>query len=61
MNIAIIGCGYVGTAVACHWHRDHEYYVTATTTTKKRVSELEQVAQWVVIKADDETTGVLWM
>lgn len=60
MNIAIIGCGYVGTVVACHWHRDHEYYVTATTTTKERVSELEQVAQRVVVmQGDDETTGVL--
>lgn len=56
MNIAIIGCGYVGTAVARHWHRNNRYQVTATTTTPERTSELEQVAQRVVVaKGDDET------
>jgi saccharopine dehydrogenase-like NADP-dependent oxidoreductase len=56
MNIAILGCGYVGTAVARHWNRDNRYRITATTTTKERMSELEQVAQQVlVIKGDNET------
>ncbi|HEY9872909.1 MAG TPA: SDR family oxidoreductase [Candidatus Obscuribacterales bacterium] len=56
MNIAIIGCGYVGTAIARHWHQDNSHIVTATTTTKERVAELEEVAQRVVVmKGDDET------
>ena len=56
MNVAIVGCGYVGTAVARHWYQDNQYQITATTTTKERLSELEQVAQRViVIKGDDET------
>lgn len=56
MNVAIIGCGYVGTAVARHWHRDRRYQITATTTTPERTSELEQVAQRVIVaKGDDET------
>ncbi len=56
MNIAIIGCGYVGTAVGRHWHRDRRNQITATTTTPERTSELEQVAQRVVVaKGDDET------
>lgn len=56
MNIAIIGCGYVGTAVARHWHQNNRYQITATTTTPERTSELEQVAQRVVVaKGDDET------
>ena len=56
MNVAIVGCGYVGTAVARHWHQDNQHHITATTTTKERLSELEQVAQRViVIKGDDET------
>lgn len=53
MNIGILGCGYVGTAVARLWHQNN--HITATTTTKERVSELEQVAQKVaVIKGDNE-------
>jgi nucleoside-diphosphate-sugar epimerase len=56
MNIAIIGCGYVGMAIARHWHQDNSHIVTATTTTKERVAELEEVAQRVVVmKGDDET------
>lgn len=55
MNVAIIGCGYVGTAIARHW-QDNNYYVTATTTTKERVTELEPIVQRVVVtKGDDET------
>lgn len=56
MNIGILGCGYVGTAVARRWHQDNSYHITATTTTEERVSDLEQVAQKVVvIKGDNET------
>lgn len=55
MNVGILGCGYVGTAVARRWHQDNSYHITATTTTEERVSSLEQVAQKaVVIKGDDE-------
>lgn len=54
MNIAIIGCGYVGTAVARLW-RSAGHTVTATTTREERVAELEQVAQRVVVaRGDDE-------
>jgi nucleoside-diphosphate-sugar epimerase len=56
MNVGILGCGYVGTAVARRWHQDHSYYITATTTTEERVSDLDPVAQKVVvIKGDNET------
>lgn len=56
MNVGILGCGYVGTAVARLWHENNRDRITATTTTKERVSELEQVAQKVVVlKGDDET------
>ncbi len=56
MNVGILGCGYVGTAVARRWHQDNSYHITATTTTEERVSDLEQVAQKVVvIKGDNET------
>lgn len=55
MNIAIIGCGYVGTALARHWHQNNSHIITATTTTKERVAQLKEVAHRVVVmKGDDE-------
>ncbi len=49
MNIAIIGCGYVGCAVAQLWQQKMTFMVTATTTTPERVSTLQSVAQKVVV------------
>ncbi|NEO51733.1 MAG: SDR family oxidoreductase [Okeania sp. SIO3B5] len=48
MKIAIIGCGYVGTKVAKLWSQNG-HQVTVTTTTPEKVSELENVAQQVVV------------
>ncbi|WP_353932169.1 NAD-dependent epimerase/dehydratase family protein [Okeanomitos corallinicola TIOX110] len=48
MNIAIIGCGYVGYAVSQYWqHKD--FVITATTTSNERVPELQTVAQKVIV------------
>ena len=48
MKLAIIGCGYVGSAVACLWHQpDNELIVT--TTTPSKVNELEAIASKVVV------------
>jgi nucleoside-diphosphate-sugar epimerase len=56
VKVAIVGCGYVGKAIARYWQHDARYQITATTTTQERASELEQLAQQVVIvKGDDET------
>lgn len=56
MKVTIIGCGYVGTAVACRLHQ-LGYFVTATTTTPERIPELEKVAQRaILLKGDDETS-----
>ncbi len=53
MKIAIIGCGYVGTAIARRWSQEG-HTVTATTTTPSRLKELEAVAKrGVVIKGND--------
>lgn len=49
MNIAIIGCGYVGCAVAQTWQQKMTFMVTATTTTPERVPTLQTVAQKVVV------------
>ncbi len=49
MNIAIIGCGYVGYAVAKFWKENSDFIVTATTTTPAKVTGLQEVANKVEI------------
>lgn len=58
MNITIIGCGYVGTALAQYWHQEQSHLITATTTTNERIEELEKVADKVVVMKGDDTTAV---
>ncbi len=56
MNAIIIGCGYVGSAVAQHW-RNLGHAITATTTTQERIGELEKVAnEAIILKRCDEET-----
>ncbi|EGK88690.1 SDR family oxidoreductase [Microcoleus vaginatus PCC 9802] len=56
MNAIIIGCGYVGSAVAQHW-RNLGHVITATTTTQDRIGELQKVAnEAIVLKRCDEET-----
>lgn len=56
MNIAIIGCGYVGTAVARHFSQLGNV-VTATTTTPDRLQELETFARRVfAVKGNNAST-----
>lgn len=55
MKVAIVGCGYVGTATAKHLRGKSDCTVTATTTTATRVVDLEGVAQRVaVLKGNDK-------
>ena len=54
-NAIILGCGYVGKAVANLWRRS--LTVTATTTTPTRLTQLEDVAPRVeLFKGNDEAT-----
>lgn len=54
MNIAIIGCGYLGLEVASLWAKKG-HHVTATTRTPERLPELSKVAQKsVILKGNDE-------
>jgi nucleoside-diphosphate-sugar epimerase len=48
MKLAIIGCGYVGSAVARLWHAAGNE-VTVTTTTTDKVAELQAIASRVVV------------
>ncbi|MGI8503315.1 MAG: SDR family oxidoreductase [Hassallia sp.] len=54
MNIAIIGCGYVGYAIAQYWQQNSSFVVTATTTSPERVPALQSVAQNVVLVSGND-------
>ncbi|MBN3950152.1 MAG: SDR family oxidoreductase [Nostoc sp. NMS7] len=49
MNVAIIGCGYVGYKVAQYWQQKMDFVVSVTTTSPERVPALESVSQRVVV------------
>ncbi len=52
-NIAIIGCGYVGTALAAQWQLQG-HFVTGTTTRPERATALQTtVGRVAVIKGED--------
>ena len=48
MRIAVIGCGYVGSAVANLWHRLGED-VTVTTTTSSKTEVLKTIDRKSVV------------
>src|SRR6202012_1191932 len=53
-NIAIVGCGYLGSESARIWTQKGNH-VTATTRSHERLDELSKVAQKIVIlKGNDE-------
>jgi len=52
----IVGCGYVGKAVARCWRP--KFTLTATTTSANRVSELEALVDRVVIVRGDDEIGL---
>ncbi len=58
MKVAIIGCGYVGTALAHYWNQELGFFVTATTTTPERVALLEEVAQRVAVVNGNDMEGL---
>ncbi|MBN3886903.1 MAG: SDR family oxidoreductase [Nostoc sp.] len=49
MNVAIIGCGYVGYKVAQYWQQKMNFVVSVTTTSPERVPALQSVSQRVVV------------
>lgn len=56
-RIAILGCGYVGRAVAQHW-RSHGCSITATTTTPERIEELEHIVDRALVLHGSDTEAV---
>ena len=53
MKVGIIGCGYVGSAVARLW-QEKGHNVTVTTTTPEKVSNLSPIAETVVVTRGDD-------
>jgi nucleoside-diphosphate-sugar epimerase len=56
MNILIIGCGYVGSAVASFWHKQG-HHLTVTTTSPEKISTLKTIAnRAIILKGNDYDT-----
>ena len=55
MKAAIVGCGYVGKAIAQKWTA-LGFNVLATTTSPERIEELQQLASQVVVLTGDDKT-----
>lgn len=56
-RVAILGCGYVGQAVAQHWVAQG-LQVTATTTTLQRLAELEAIATTATLARGDNPASL---
>ncbi|MEH2297749.1 SDR family oxidoreductase [Nostoc sp.] len=54
MNVAIIGCGYVGYEVAQYWQQKMNFVVSVTTTSPERVPALQSVSQRVVVTCGND-------
>lgn len=53
MRVTIVGCGFIGLALARHWSQDPALRLTLTTTSAARVGALEPLAERVaVLRAD---------
>lgn len=57
MKLAIIGCGYVGSAVARLWYEAGNE-VIVTTTTPEKVSRLKKIASQVVVLSGNDLASL---
>ncbi len=56
-KVAIIGCGYVGKAVASYWYQQG-YIVTGTTTREENISDLENIAHNPLVASGDNLEAI---
>jgi nucleoside-diphosphate-sugar epimerase len=56
-NIAILGCGYVGSALADCW-QEQGHFVTGTTTSRERVTSLSKIVSNAVLMKGDDLAAV---
>lgn len=48
MNVLIVGAGYIGSEVACHWTKMH-HRITVTTSRSKRLEEISDCSQKYIL------------
>ncbi|MFM6000004.1 MAG: SDR family oxidoreductase [Dolichospermum sp.] len=58
MNIAIIGCGYVGYAVGKYWQSNNNFLLTATTTNPERIAFLQTISDKVIVTSGNDLLGL---
>lgn len=56
-NVAILGCGYVGSVLADYWQAQG-HFVTGTTTSPERVKTLSKIVSQVVLMKGDDVEAV---
>jgi len=56
-NVAILGCGYVGGALANYW-QERGHFVTGTTTSRERIASLSEMTSQVVLMRGDDASAV---
>ncbi len=56
-KVAILGCGYVGSALGQYW-QEQGHYVTGTTTSGERVASLSEIVSQVVLMKGDDATAM---
>ncbi|MBE9118787.1 SDR family oxidoreductase [Lusitaniella coriacea LEGE 07157] len=57
-NIAILGCGYVGTALARYWQKQADLTITATTTTPEKIANLEAITDRALLLKGNNAEGL---
>ncbi len=56
-KVAVIGCGYVGKAVASYWYQQ-DYIVTGTTTREENISDLEDITHNPLVVSGDNLEDI---
>lgn len=57
-NIAILGCGYVGTALARSWQKQDDLMVITTTTTPERLAHLKTISDRALLLKGNNSEGL---
>ncbi|MEK9630443.1 MAG: NAD-dependent epimerase/dehydratase family protein [Synechococcus sp.] len=59
MRLSLVGCGYVGQAIAQHLQGRADLELTVTTTSEERCDELSAIADQVLVISADDPDGLL--
>ena len=56
-KVTVIGCGYVGKAIARYWY-EKGYFVTGTTTREENVPKLDKITHQTVVMTTDDLAAM---